>query len=300
MSNIRSFISFDDFSKDELQSILNHASDLKKNPYQALLNNKQMVMIFEKNSTRTRLSFEIGMQQLGGNSVFLSSDQSQLGRGEIIEDTANVISRYADIVMIRANKHEDVVKFADNAQIPVINGLTDYNHPCQILADILTYNEHRGSIAGKKVTWIGDGNNVCTSWIEASHKFDFKLFIAVPEKYHANKQALEIAAKNNANIILTDDLCFACKDADLITTDTWVSMGDEDYDDRMEALAPFQVTESLLSMAKDDVLFMHCLPAHRGEEAEAAVIDGPKSVIFDEAENRLHVQKAVICYLLNQ
>lgn len=299
MSKIRNFISFDDYSKAELNKIIDYAIELKKKPYQSLASNKQMVMIFEKNSTRTRLSFEIGMNQLGGNSVFLSSDQSQLGRGEIIEDTAKVISRYADIVMIRANKHEDVVKFADNAQIPVINGLTDYNHPCQILADIMTYNEHRGSIAGKKVTWIGDGNNVCTSWIEASHKFDFNLFIAVPEKYHANKNALEIAAKHKANIILTDDLCFACKDSDLITTDTWVSMGDKDYNDRMEALASFQVTESLMSMAKDDVLFMHCLPAHRGEEAEAAVIDGPKSVVFDEAENRLHVQKAVICYLLN-
>jgi ornithine carbamoyltransferase len=298
MNKQKDFISFDDFSSEQLKGIIDQAILLKQNPYQPLLANKQLVMIFQKNSTRTRLSFEIGMNQLGGNAVFLSSDQSQLGRGEIISDTAQVISRYADIIMIRANSHQDVIEFADNATIPIVNGLTDYNHPCQILADIMTYIEHRGSIAGKKVTWIGDGNNVCTSWIEASHKFNFNLYIAVPDKYSANKTALETAANNNANIILTDDLCFACKDADLITTDTWVSMGDSDYQERMEALAPFQVTESLTSMAKDDVLFMHCLPAHRGEEAETGVIDGPKSVVFDEAENRLHVQKAVMCYLL--
>ncbi|MBL6785490.1 MAG: ornithine carbamoyltransferase [Rickettsiales bacterium] len=298
MANQKDFISFEDFSENELATIIENAVALKAKPYQPILENKQLVMVFEKNSTRTRLSFEIGMQQLGGNSVFLSSEHSQLGRGEIIEDTAKVISRYADIVMIRANKHEDVIKFAKNADIPIINGLTDYNHPCQILADIMTYNEHRGPIKDKKVTWIGDGNNVCTSWVEASAKFGFSLYIAVPEQYGVNKKALKLAQEKGAQIILTDDLCFACKDSDLITTDTWVSMGDKDYDDRMEALAPFQVTESLMSMAKPDALFMHCLPAHRGEEAESSVIDGPQSVIFDEAENRLHVQKAIMSYLL--
>ena len=298
MTKQTNFITYDDFTADQLKGIIDQAILLKKNPYQSLLHNKQLVMIFQKNSTRTRLSFEIGMNQLDGNAVFLSSDQSQLGRGEIIEDTAQVISRYADIVMIRANSHEDVLKFAENATIPVINGLTDYNHPCQILADIMAYTEHRGSIEGKKVAWIGDGNNVCTSWIEASHKFNFALHIAVPSKYAADKVALDLAASYNANITITDDPADACRNADLVTTDSWVSMGDLDADERMEALAPFQVTRELMALAGQQALFMHCLPAHRGEEAETEVIDGPGSVIFDEAENRLHVQKAVMCYLL--
>ena len=231
------FITFDDFSSEQLNSIIKKAIDLKKQPYQNLLNEKQLIMIFEKNSTRTRVSFEIGMNQLGGNAIFLSSSDSQLGRGEPIQDTAKVLSRYADLIMIRANSHQDVLILAKNSEIPVINGLTDFNHPCQILADIMTFIEHRKNIKGKKIAWIGDANNVCNSWIEASYKFKFKLHLALSEDYPVNQKLLNHAIANNAEIEITNDPKIACKDADLITTDTWLSMGDKDYAKRKESFA---------------------------------------------------------------
>ncbi len=253
-------------------------------------------MIFEKSSTRTRVSFEAGMSQLGGAALFLSPRDTQLGRGEPIEDTARVMSRMVDCVMIRTFEHEKVERFAEHSSVPVINGLTDRFHPCQLLADMQTWFEHRGDIAGKTVVWVGDGNNMCHSYINAARLLDFKLRIACPEGYDPEPELLAAAADRCE--VFRDPMA-AATDADLVVTDVWASMGQEEEEARRRRdFADFQVTPTLMAQAHKQALFMHCLPAHRGDEVAAEVIDAPDSVVWDEAENRLHAQKALLEYLL--
>jgi ornithine carbamoyltransferase len=261
----------------------------------APLDGRTLAMVFEKNSTRTRFSFDAAIRQLGGASIISSASDMQLGRGEPIEDTARVLSRMVDAVMIRATRHEDVERLAMHAAVPVINGLTDKGHPCQILADILTFEEHRGPIEGKTLAWIGDGNNVCASFIHAAGKLGFRLKVATPPDYHPD--LMDLARAGNAGAIeLGHDPRLAAEGAHGVITDTWVSMGDVDHDARILAFEPFQVDEALMDLAAEDAVFLHCLPAHRGEEVTDAVIDGHRSVVFDAAENRIHAQKAVLLW----
>jgi ornithine carbamoyltransferase len=257
---------------------------------------RTLAMIFQKNSTRTRFSFDAAIRQLGGDSVIATASDMQLGRGETVEDTARVLSRMVDAVMIRANRHADVEAFAAVSSAPVINGLTDKSHPCQILANLLTYEEHRGPVAGRTLAWVGDGNNVCSSFIHAAAPFDFTLKIACPDGYTPDADDLARARQAGARIHLTGDPREAAEGADAVITDTWVSMGDTDEAARIAALGPYQVDAALMALAKPDALFMHDLPAHRGEEVTAEVIDGPQSVVWDEAENRIHAQKAVLAW----
>ena len=259
---------------------------------------RTLAMIFQKNSTRTWFSFDAAMRQLGGHSIISTGADMQLGRGETIEDTARVLSRMVDAIMIRADKHADVEAMAAQASVPVINGLSDRGHPCQIMADLMTFEEHRGALAGKTVAWVGDGNNVCSSFIHAAAKFGFKLNIASPVVYAPNRADLARASELQGRIEVTRDPKAAVEGADLVVADTWVSMGDKDGSERLYALAPYRVDEPLMALANADALFMHCLPAHRGEEVSASVIDGPQSVIWDEAENRIHAQKAIIAWCL--
>jgi len=258
--------------------------------------NRTLAMIFQKNSTRTRFSFDAAMRQLGGHVIISSAADMQLGRGETVEDSARVLSRMVDAVMIRANRHEDVERFAEAASVPVINGLTDRSHPCQILADIQTFEEHRGSIEGRTVAWVGDGNNVCSSFIHAAALLKFKLRIATPRAYRADLKDLARAEAAGADIETLEDPRAAADGADCVVTDTWVSMGDTDREARMAALEPYQVNSGLMSLAAPDAVFLHCLPAHRGEEVTDEVMDGPASLVWDEAENRLHAQKAVLAW----
>ena len=255
-----------------------------------------LAMIFEKNSTRTRFSFDAAMRQLGGDVLISNATDMQLGRGEPIEDTARVLSRMVDAIMIRANNHQDVERLAMASTIPVINGLSDGSHPCQIIADILTIEEHRGPIAGKTLAYVGDGNNVCASFIHAAPKLGYRLNIAAPAIYHPDLRDLARAAQEQGMVHAGDNAREAVKGADVVITDTWVSMGDTDHDERIEALEPYQVDEELMDLAKSDAVFLHCLPAHRGEEVVDEVIDGPKSLIWDEAENRLHAQKSILAW----
>jgi ornithine carbamoyltransferase len=257
-----------------------------------------LAMIFQKNSTRTWFSFDAAMRQLGGASIISTGADMQLGRGETVEDTARVLSRMVDAIMIRADKHVDIQAMAADASVPVINGLSDRGHPCQIMADLLTFEEHRGPIAGKTVAWVGDGNNVCSSFIEAATKLGFRLNIASPVVYAPNRTDLARAAERQGRIEVTRDPRAAVEGADLVIADTWVSMGDKDGDERLFALRPYRVDAPLMGLAAKDALFMHCLPAHRGEEVTAEVIDGPQSVIWDEAENRIHAQKSIIAWCL--
>ena len=255
---------------------------------------RTLAMIFQKNSTRTRFSFDAAIRQLGGASIIATATDMQLGRGEPIEDTAQVLSRMVDAVMIRANSHADVERFAQVATVPVINGLTDKSHPCQILADLMTFEAHRGPVAGRTLAWIGDGNNVCASFIHAAAKLGFSLRIACPLEYSPDPADLARAA--GADVRVTHDPRAAAEGADCVMADTWVSMGDADYDARMTALAPFQVDQALMRLAHKDAVFLHCLPAHRGEEVTGEVIDGPQSLVWEEAENRIHAQKAVLAW----
>jgi ornithine carbamoyltransferase len=257
---------------------------------------RTLAMIFEKNSTRTRFSFDAAIRQLGGASIIANAADMQLGRGEPVEDTARVLSRMVDAVMIRANNHDDVERFAQASSVPVINALTNRSHPCQILADLQTLEEHRGPVAGKTIAWVGDGNNVCSSFIHAAGRFGFRLTIACPTQYHPDLLDLARAAEQGAKVEMTDDPRAAVEGADCVVTDTWVSMGDTDHEERLAAFEPYQVDETLMGLARPDALFLHCLPAHRGEEVSDAVIDGPQSKIFDEAENRIHAQKAVLAW----
>ncbi len=297
---IRHFLTLLDFSSDELRELLARAIKLKELQKQGKshtpLQNKTLAMIFDKSSTRTRVSFETGMIQLGGHALFLSPRDTQFGRGEPIEDSARVLSRMVDAVMIRTFEHKHVETFANYSSVPVINGLTDLYHPCQLLADMLTYTEHRGDIKDATVAWIGDGNNMCHSYINAASQFGFKLNIACPEPYLPNADIV----KSAGNIInVTTEPSAAVKDADLVVTDVWASMGqEEEQDERKKIFFGYQVNESLLNLANKDALFMHCLPAHRGEEVTKDVLDGPHSVVWDEAENRLHAQKALLEHLM--
>ena len=262
------------------------------------LNGKVLAMIFDKQSTRTRISFDMAARQLGGGVLMLTGNEMQLAREETIADTARVISRYVDAVMIRLLDHEMVEELAANATIPVINGLTKWSHPCQVMADVMTYEEHKGSIAGATVAWTGDGNNVLTSWVHAAVKFGFRLNVASPRELAVDAETRDWAASSGLVTFITDAEA-AVEGADCVVTDTWVSMGDDNATKRQNLLKPFQVNGALMKRARKDALFMHCLPAHRGEEVTDEVIDGPQSVVFDEAENRLHAQKAILAWALS-
>ena len=264
----------------------------------APLEGRMLAMIFERPSTRTRISFDVGMQQLGGHSLMLTGAEMQLGRGESIADTARVMSRYADVIMIRTLDHATLTELAEYASVPVINGLTKLSHPCQVMADVMTFEEKKGSIAKRTIAWTGDCNNVCASWIHAAARFDFTLRIATPEDMAPRAALRKWAAENRARIIVTTDPEEAVRGADCVVTDTWVSMGDKDATKRRNALKNYQVNRALMARAARDAIFMHCLPAHRGEEVTDEIIDGPQSVVFDEAENRLHVQKAILVWCL--
>lgn len=297
----RHFLTLQDLSTDEINQVIQLAIDLKaahrEGRQQPVLAGKVLGMIFEKSSTRTRVSFEAGMAQLGGDALFLSPNDTQLGRGEPIEDSARVISRMVDIVMIRTFGHDKVEKFAEYSKVPVINALTDQFHPCQLLADIQTFVEHRGSIQGKTVAWVGDGNNMCQSWINAAMLLDFNLNIACPTGY---EPSVELLAQAGKRVTVTTDPVAAVTGAHLVTTDVFASMGqEEEQEERLKHFANFQVNHQLISHAADDVLFMHCLPAHRDEEVSAELLEDESiSVVWDEAENRLHAQKALMMFLL--
>jgi len=258
-----------------------------------------LMLIFEKPSTRTRVSFDVAMRQLGGQSLALNHTDLQVGRGEPISDTARVVSRYVDVIMIRSNKHETLTELAAHATVPVINGLTDRTHPCQIVADIMTFEEARGPIKGRRVAWTGDGNNVAASWVQAAARLGFRLTLACPPQLNPEKQVIDWARREGGDIVLTDDPAEAVKGADCVVTDTWVSMGQQSEAlRRKQLLGPYAVDEALMQKAPPEAIFMHCLPAYRGHEVAAAVIDGPQSVVWDEAENRLHAQKAILAWCL--
>ena len=298
--NARHFLSMMDYTPDELLGLIRRGVELKDLRNRGVLleplKNRVLGMIFEKSSTRTRLSFEAGMIQLGGQAIFLSHRDTQLGRGEPIADSAKVMSRMLDAVMIRTYAHSNLVEFAANSRVPVINGLSDDLHPCQLLADMQTFLEHRGSIKGKTVAWIGDGNNMCNSYIEAAIRFDFHLRVACPLGYEPNPEFMTLAGDR---VTIVRDPKAAVEGAHLVSTDVWTSMGqEEETAKRMALFAPFQVTRALLDLADKDVLFMHCLPAHRGEEISVDLLDDQRSVAWDQAENRLHAQKALLEFLV--
>lgn len=308
-SGARHFLDLHAVARDDLRAIIDSARAMKAarrgSPHgapdpDAALTGRVLAMIFEKPSTRTRVSFDIGMRQMGGQTIVLSGDEMQLGRGESVADTAKVLSRYVDAIMIRTDDHNNLLEMAEHASVPVINGLTDDSHPCQIMADILTFEEHSGPIEGRALCWSGDGNNVSHSFIEAAAQFGFELRLACPETLDPDPRFVDWARRRGASIVHTRDAEEAARGADAVIADTWFSMGDDPKarESRHNQLAPYQVTGRLMEGAADDALFMHCLPAHRGEEATAEVMDGPRSVIFDEAENRLHVQKAILRWCL--
>ena len=298
---IRHFLQFSDFTADEHQWLFQRAAVIKRKfkAYEKYhpLADRTLAMIFEKASTRTRVSFEAGMYQLGGSVVHLTTGDSQLGRAEPIEDSARVISRMVDLVMIRTFGQDKIERFAGHSRVPVINGLTNEFHPCQILADIFTYIEHRGSIQGRVVAWVGDGNNMANTWLQAAELLGFTVHVSTPSGYEVDQAVAGIRSPNSYKVF--KDPMEACRGADLVTTDMWTSMGFEaENEERRKAFADWCVDTEMMKVAKPDALFMHCLPAHRGEEVEADVIDGPQSVVWDEAENRMHVQKALMEYLL--
>jgi ornithine carbamoyltransferase len=297
---VRHFLTLTDLSGAEFRDIIKRASELKTMQHSGEifepLKNKVLAMIFEKSSTRTRVSFETGMAQFGGHAIFLSPRDTQLGRGEPVEDSARVLSSMADCLMVRTFEHEKAELLAEYSSVPVINGLTDDVHPCQLLADMQAYFEHRGDIKGKTVTWVGDGNNMCHSYMHAAKMLEFKLNIACPKGFEPQQVFID---ETRDFIEITQDVAAACSNSDLIVTDVWASMGQEEEQKiREQAFADFQVSSELMALANDDALFMHCLPAHRGEEVSADVIDGAQSVVWDEAENRLHAQKALLEFLL--
>ena len=297
---VRHFLTLTDLSPDEFRALINRAIELKAMQHSGEifepLKNKVLAMIFEKSSTRTRVSFESGMAQFGGHAIFLSPRDTQLGRGEPVEDSARVLSRMTDCLMVRTFEHEKAELLAQYSSVPVINGLTDAVHPCQLLADMQTYFEHRGDIKGKTVTWIGDGNNMCHSYMHAAKLLGFKLNIACPQGFEPDDAFI---AETRDSIEITQDVRAACNGSDLLVTDVWASMGQEEEQKiREQAFNDFQVSTELMALANPDALFMHCLPAHRGEEVSADVIDGSHSVVWDEAENRLHAQKALLEFLL--
>lgn len=295
------FLTLNSLTRDELVSIINRAEQLKKQfitkNYEASLSGRVLGMIFEKSSTRTRVSFEAGMAQLGGHAIYLAPGGTQIGRGEPIEDTARVLSKMVDCIMLRTYEHEKIERFAEYSDVPVINALTDSYHPCQLLADLLTYHETRGSIEGKKVVWFGDGNNMCHSYMNAAKIFNFQLIIACPEGFDPDA---EILVSTKSNVVIERNPNEAAKNADLIVTDVWASMGqEEEQKQRMQKFAKYQVNNEIMEAANEDALFMHCLPAHRGEEVSEDVLEGPQSVVWEEAGNRLHSQKALLEFLIS-
>lgn len=297
------FLDLDALDTPALRAILDTAAALKrarKVPKAlAVPDGAVLAMIFEKPSTRTRVSFEMAMHQLGGAAIVLNAQDMQLGRGETIADTARVLSRYVDAIMLRTGPHEGLLEFAEYADIPVINALTAHSHPCQIMADVLTFEERKGPIKGRVVAWLGDANNVATSWVHAAARFGFTLRMASPADFGPDPELLAWARAEGANVEVMGEAKGAATDADCVVTDTWVSMGDKNVEARRTALAPFRVDGALMALAKPDAIFMHCLPAHRGDEVTDAVMDGPQSVVWDEAENRLHAQKAILIWCLN-
>jgi ornithine carbamoyltransferase len=302
----RHFLDLSDIPKNELRRVLSAAAGMKARrikgtpPRERPLAGKVLAMIFDRPSTRTRVSFDIGMRELGGDTVMLTGAELQIGRGESIADTARVLSRYVDAIVIRILNHDDMTELARHATVPVINGLTKRSHPCQVMADVLTFEEHRGSISGRTVAWSGDSNNVLASWIHAAERFDFAMNVATPPELSLPQTVLEFARRTGVRLKVTSDPMIAVEDADAVISDCWVSMGDEDEArHRHNLLAPYQVNERLMARAAKDAVFMHCLPAHRGEEVTDAVIDGSQSIVFDEAENRLHAQKGILAWCLD-
>jgi ornithine carbamoyltransferase len=303
MSTPRHFLELDRFPRETLRGLLSRAAEmkaaLKAGETEKPLTGKTLALIFDKPSTRTRVSFDAGMQQLGGFTIMLTGAEMQLGRGETIADTARVLSRYVDAIMIRILDHTMLYELAANATVPVINGMTKLTHPCQVLADLMTFEERKGSIAGKTVAWTGDSNNVMASWMHAAAIFDFTLKIATPKEFAPAEALRAWAKKAKAKIQYSDDPVLCVSGADCVITDTWVSMGDEDEANRRQKLLqPYQVNADLMGHAARDAIFMHCLPAHRGEEVTSDIIDGPQSAVWDEAENRLHAQKAILEWCL--
>jgi ornithine carbamoyltransferase len=296
----RHFLELSDHKPALLASLVTESLRMKSEGRNAEkpLGGKVLAMVFDSPSTRTRVSFDVAMRQLGGETLMLTGNEMQLGRGETVADTAKVLSRYVDAIMIRKLDHEFVLELARHSSVPVINGLTRKSHPCQVMADIVTFVERKGPIAGKRIAWSGDANNVLNSWIQAAERFRFGLAIATPRELPPPADLVEKARAGGADIVLTSKAEEAAAAADCVVTDTWVSMGDSESERRRNLLTPYRVTSRVMAAAKPDAIFMHCLPAHRGEEVEAAVIDGPQSVVFDEAENRLHAQKGILAWCL--
>lgn len=296
----RHFLDLDQIEAHELRRIIDRAKKLKGGEHARPLEGRSVAMIFDKPSTRTRVSFEVGIHQLGGHAVVLSSRDMQMGRGETIADTARVLSRYVDAIMIRTNAHERLLELAQHATVPVINGLTDNSHPCQVMADVLTVEEHKGPIRDLKLAYAGDGNNMVTSLVHAAVRFGFRLDIASPAELSPPGSLIDWARERQGRVTVTTDADAAMRGADAVVTDTWVSMGDpeDEVARRRELLEPYRIDGRRLAVAKPDAIFMHCLPAHRGEEVTDEVIDGPNSVVLDEAENRLHAQKAILAWCM--
>jgi ornithine carbamoyltransferase len=309
MATPRHFLDIDVVKRDGLEAILTRATELKVaragQPKGVVdegrpLDGHVLAMIFEKPSTRTRVSFEIAIRQLGGTALMLSSNDTQLGRGETVADTARVLSRFVDAIMIRTDEHDKLLELAEYATVPVINGLTDNSHPCQVMADVMTFQEHRGSIEGKTLTWCGDGNNMAVSWIHAAARLNFELRLACPAELDPPASVMAWAKAEGAKVSLTENADEAVEGSDGVIADTWVSMGDDQAESRHNMLQPYQVNQRLMSGAKSDAVFMHCLPAHRGEEVTDEVMDGPNSIIWDEAENRLHAQKGILAWCFDK
>ncbi len=305
MSAPRHFLDISDFDGPTLREIVDRAHAMKaagrKPPPQlapAEIDGMNLLMIFEKPSTRTRVSFDVAMRQLGGGTISLNHGDLQLGRGESISDTAKVLSRYGDAIMLRSKSHDTLLELAEHATIPVINGLTDLSHPCQVIADIMTIEENGGPVASRTIAWVGDGNNVANSWVHAAAKMSFKLRLACPPQLNVAPATIAWARERDADVTVTDEPREAVAGADCVVTDTWVSMGQDDASWRKQILGPYTVDQALMANAKSDAVFMHCLPAYRGHEVSADVIDGPQSAVFDEAENRLHAQKAILSWCL--
>jgi ornithine carbamoyltransferase len=301
----RHFLDIDAFDSSALEALLKQAhvlkADLRKGNelYGELAAGKILVMIFEKPSTRTRVSFDVAIRKLGGDALVLNSSDMQLGRGETIADTSKVLSRYVDVLMLRTTSHNSLMELAENATVPVINGLTNRSHPCQIFADVMTFEEHQGPIGGRTVTWVGDAaNNVATSWVHAAARFNFTLRISAPASLYPAAETLEWAKRNNADLIFCQNPREAVEGSDCVVTDVWISMGQKDEKSRLELLQPYQVNAKLMQAAGPQAIFMHCLPAQRGREVTNEVIDGPQSVVLDEAENRAHAQRAILAWCL--
>ncbi len=300
MSQIRHFIGLDAFEPATLRAMIERAAALKRAPDSAqnALAGKTLAMIFETPSTRTRISFDVAMSKLGGRSIALSPDELQLGRGESISDTARVLSRYVDAILLRTSSHGSLLQLVGSAAVPIINGLTDRTHPCQLMADILTFEEHRGAIAGQRIAWLGDGNNMAATWIQAAAQFEFSLRLACPAAYAPDAEFVDWALARGADVAVTEDIGDAVAGADCVVTDTWISMSDDAGKQKIKDLQPYQVNQAVMAQAAADAIFLHCLPAKRGLEVSKAVMEGAHSVVFDEAENRLHAQKAILLWCL--